>query len=138
MLRRPGEQLFFDTFYLGQLKGVGRVWQLNAVEDTSSFGIARVIAGGKTAAVMAAFLLDDVVPARRGAGLGLHTATTDNGPGRLPLPLLHERRDDRRRPAGLAALRQLRAVAPRLPNPGPDVCEHLLWRSAQVLQLMGA
>ncbi len=76
----PGEELFFDTFYVGHLKGVGKVWQLSAVDGASSFGIARVVAGDKTAAVMARFLATDVVPACRSAGLKLATATTDNGP----------------------------------------------------------
>jgi len=76
----PGEELFFDTFYVGRLKGVGKVWQLSAVDGASSFGIARVIAGAKTAAVMARFLAEDVLPAIRRAGLRLVTATTDNGP----------------------------------------------------------
>lgn len=75
-----GEELFFDTFYVGNLKGVGKVWQLSAVDGASSFAIARVIAGDKTAAVMARFLADDVLPACRRAGLSLRTATTDNGP----------------------------------------------------------
>jgi transposase InsO family protein len=76
----PGEELFLDTFYVGCLKGVGKVWQLSAVDGASSFGIARVIAGDKTSAVMARFLTEDVVPACRRAGLRLITATTDNGP----------------------------------------------------------
>ena len=77
---RPGEELFFDTFYVGRLKGVGKVWQLSAVDGASSFAIARVIAGDKTCAAMARFLADDVLPAVRRAGLELRTATTDNGP----------------------------------------------------------
>ena len=76
----PAEELFLDTFYVGNLKGVGKVWQLSAVDGASSFAIARVIAGDKSAAVMARFLLDDVLPACRRAGLRLVTATTDNGP----------------------------------------------------------
>jgi hypothetical protein len=59
---------------------VGKVWQLSAVDGASSFGIARVVAGDKTAAVMARFLAEDVVPACGRAGLTLGTATTDNGP----------------------------------------------------------
>ena len=49
----PGEELFLDTFYVGHLKGVGKVWQLSAVDGASSFGMARVIAGPKSAAAMA-------------------------------------------------------------------------------------
>lgn len=40
----PGEELFLDTFYVGNLKGVGKVWQLSAVDGASSLGIAGVIA----------------------------------------------------------------------------------------------
>jgi transposase InsO family protein len=76
----PGEELFLDTFYVGHLKGVGKVWQLSAVDGASSFGIARVIAGDKTSAVMARFLATDVLPTVRRAGRELVTATTDNGP----------------------------------------------------------
>jgi transposase InsO family protein len=76
----PGAELFLDTFYVGHLKGVGKVRQLSAVDGASSFGIARVVAGDKTAAVMGRFLAEDVVPACRRAGLTLRTATTDNGP----------------------------------------------------------
>jgi transposase InsO family protein len=59
---------------------VGKVWQLSAVDGASSFGIARVVAGDKTATVMARFLAENVVPACGRAGLTLGTATTDNGP----------------------------------------------------------
>jgi transposase InsO family protein len=76
----PAEEFFFDTFYVGHPKGVGKVWQLSAVDGASSFAIARVVAGDKTAAVMGRFLADDVLPAIRRAGLELRTATTDNGP----------------------------------------------------------
>ena len=76
----PGEELFFDTFYVGHLKGVGKVWQLSAVDGASSFAIARVIAGPKGAAAMARFLHEDVLPTCGRAGLTLATATTDNGP----------------------------------------------------------
>jgi transposase InsO family protein len=76
----PGEELFLDTFYVGHLKGVGKVWQLSAVDGASSFGIARVVVGEKGAAVMARFLAEDVLPTCARAGLRLVTATTDNGP----------------------------------------------------------
>lgn len=76
----PGEEVFFDTFYVGHLKGVGKVWQLSAVDGASSFGMARVIAGPKSAVAMARFLADDVLPTCERAGLCLVTATTDNGP----------------------------------------------------------
>jgi len=76
----PGEELFLDTFYVGHLKGVGKVWQFSAVDGASSFAIARVVAGDKSALAMARFLQLDVLPVCRRAGLRLVTATTDNGP----------------------------------------------------------
>jgi hypothetical protein len=38
----PVEQLFFDTMFVGQLKGVGKIWQYSAVDGACSFGFARV------------------------------------------------------------------------------------------------
>jgi transposase InsO family protein len=76
----PGEELFLDTFYVGHLKGVGKVWQLSAVDGASSFGMARVVAGDKGAVAMARFLLEDVLATCARAGLRLMRATTDNGP----------------------------------------------------------
>lgn len=76
----PGEELFFDTFYVGNLKGVGKVWQLSAVDGASSFAIARVVAGAKTSTVMARFFREDVLPVIGRAGLRLVRATSDNGP----------------------------------------------------------
>ncbi len=118
----PGEELFLDTFYVGNLKGVGKVWQFSAVDGASSFGIARVIAGPKTAAAMARFLVEDVVPAIRRAGLRPVTATTDiqrlgvhprHGiPGRIGAP----RRPPQADPALAAAdQRQSRTL-----HPDPD------------------
>lgn len=74
-----GEQVFFDTMYIGQLKGVGKLWQYSAVDGASSFGFARVIAGQKTAATAAGFLRE-VHAAFTEAGHRLVTATVDGGP----------------------------------------------------------
>jgi len=35
-----GEQVFLDTMYVGNLKGVGKVWQYSAVDGACSFGFA--------------------------------------------------------------------------------------------------
>lgn len=45
----PGEQVFFDTMYIGNLKGVGKLWQYSAVDGATSFAMARVLAGEKSA-----------------------------------------------------------------------------------------
>lgn len=76
----PGEEVFFDTMYVGNLKGVGKLWQYSAVDGASSFGVARVLAGAKSAELAARFLTDHVVPAYRDAGLEIRQATVDGGP----------------------------------------------------------
>lgn len=76
----PGEQVFFDTMYIGNLKGVGKLWQYSAVDGATSFGIARVLAGEKSAAAAAQFLEYDVVPVFAELHTGLMTATVDGGP----------------------------------------------------------
>lgn len=75
----PGEEPFLGTLCVGRLKGVGKIWQFSTVDGASSFAIARVVAGPKTAVAMARFLVRDVLPAVRRAGLRLVAATTDNG-----------------------------------------------------------
>lgn len=75
----PGELLSLDTFYVGKLKGVGKVWQITACDVASSFGWARVIVGEVTAAAVLAFLREIVRPAYRKAGWRLQRVLTDNG-----------------------------------------------------------
>jgi hypothetical protein len=64
---RPGELLCLDTFYIGELKGVGKVWQVTACDVASSYGVARILPE-LTAAAVATFLRTVVVPAVRQAG----------------------------------------------------------------------
>src|SRR5262249_51661623 len=47
---RPGELLCLDTFYIGKLKGVGKVWQVTACDVPSSYGGAPVLAQPSAAA----------------------------------------------------------------------------------------
>jgi transposase InsO family protein len=75
----PGDLCSLDSFYIGKLKGVGKVWQLTACDCASSFGWARIVVGEVTAAVMATFLTRHVLPAYRTAGWRLHRVLTDNG-----------------------------------------------------------
>ncbi len=76
---QPGALCSLDSFYIGKLKGVGKVWQLTACDCASSYGWARVVVGEVTAAVMAAFLRQLVVPGYRTAGWRLRRVLTDNG-----------------------------------------------------------
>jgi transposase-like protein len=75
----PGDLCSLDTFDIGKLKGVGKVWQRTACDAASSYGWARVVAGEVTAAVMAAFLVAVVVPGYEAAGWCLRRVLTDNG-----------------------------------------------------------
>lgn len=60
--REPGELVCLDTFYIGQLKGVGKVWQI-----TGSYGVAGLLPA-HTAAAAAHFLRRVVLPLYRRAG----------------------------------------------------------------------
>lgn len=40
---QPAELVCLDTFYIGQLKVVGKVWQVTACDAASSFGIACIL-----------------------------------------------------------------------------------------------
>jgi len=64
---QPAELVCLDTFYIGKLKGVGKVWQVTACDAASSFGIARILPALSPAAT-AGFLRDVVVPTARRAG----------------------------------------------------------------------
>lgn len=75
----PGEQVFFDTMYVGNLKGVGKIWQYSAVDGSCSFAFARVVAGEKSAARAARFLSADVAPVYAEAGIALQEVVVDGG-----------------------------------------------------------
>jgi transposase InsO family protein len=76
---QPGDLLSLDTFYVGKLKGVGKVWQITGCDVASSFGWARLLIGEVTAAAVLGFLREVVRPAYRQAGWQLHRVLTDNG-----------------------------------------------------------
>jgi transposase InsO family protein len=76
---QPGDLCGLDSFYIGKLKGIGKVWQLTACDCASSYGWARIVGGEVTAAMMAAFLTEVVVPGYRAAGWTLRRGLTDNG-----------------------------------------------------------
>jgi transposase InsO family protein len=76
---RPGDLLSLDTFYIGQLKGVGKVWQITACDAACSYGWARVVAGEVTGAAVLAFLEDVVIPTYARAAWTLRRVLTDRG-----------------------------------------------------------
>ena len=74
----PGELVCLDTFYIGNLKGVGKVWQITACDAASSYGAAAILpalAPGATAR----FLCKVLVPLFRKAGWALQRVLTDGG-----------------------------------------------------------
>jgi transposase InsO family protein len=75
---RPGELVCLDTFYIGKLKGVGKVWQITACDAATSFGVARILPA-LTPAATARFLRDVLRPAVRRAGWPLQRVLTDRG-----------------------------------------------------------
>lgn len=77
--REPGELVCLDTFYSGQLKGVGKVWQITACDAACSYGVAWLLAA-HTAEAAAHFLRRVVRPLYRRAGWRLRRVLTDGGP----------------------------------------------------------
>ena len=75
----PGDLLSLDTFYVGKLKGVGKVWQITGCDAACSYAWARLVVGEVTSAAVLAFLRDDVRPTYRRAQWRLHRVLTDNG-----------------------------------------------------------
>ncbi|MDR7415881.1 MAG: DDE-type integrase/transposase/recombinase [Armatimonadota bacterium] len=76
--RRPGEVVCVDTFYIGKLKGVGKVWQYTACDAACSYAIAEV-STEFSARAAARFLTSRVEPTYRGAGWVIQRVLTDQG-----------------------------------------------------------
>jgi len=76
--RRPGELLAQDTFFVGTIKGVGKVY-LQAVVDTYSSYAFGFLHTGKLPECAVAVLHNDVLPFYRDLGLTVEAILTDNG-----------------------------------------------------------
>jgi transposase InsO family protein len=74
----PGELVCFDCFFIGKLKGVGKVWQITACDAASSYGLAMVFLGDPRAEIAAEFL-DRVVAHFDEAGWPVERVLTDRG-----------------------------------------------------------
>ncbi|MDP9225398.1 MAG: helix-turn-helix domain-containing protein [Actinomycetota bacterium] len=118
-----GEQVFFDTMYVGRLKGVGKVWQYSAVDGACSFGFAKVRAGEKSARAAAAFLEHDVLPSYAEAGITLKEVVIDGGPefkGGVPQDLCSPGDRGAPDPSPLPGPQRLRGALPgNGPSPAP-------------------
>jgi transposase InsO family protein len=76
---RPGDLVALDVFYVGNLKGVGRVYQFSAVDTASRWAIADLVVDDKTASAASRFV--DLVRARLSElDVELDGVLTDNGP----------------------------------------------------------
>ena len=75
----PGAQLFVDTMYVGNRKGVGKIWPSTAVDGACSFGFARAVAGERRAATAAQFLEQAQLPVSQQLGIPLQQVTVDGG-----------------------------------------------------------
>jgi transposase InsO family protein len=75
----PGDLLSLDTFYVGKLKGVGKVWQITGCDAACSYAWARLVVGEVTSAAVLTFLRDDVRPTYRRAQWRVQRVLTDNG-----------------------------------------------------------
>lgn len=75
---RPGELLCQDTFYVGQLKGVGKVY-LHAVVDTFSSYAFGYLHTSKQPEAAALVVHNDVLPFYQAHDLSVKAILTDNG-----------------------------------------------------------
>jgi len=77
--QRPGDLVCLDAFYIGKLKGVGKVWQLTACDAACSYAIATVVPQVNARTAMH-FLRAHVVPTYERAGHRIRAVLTDGGP----------------------------------------------------------
>lgn len=75
---RPGELLCQDTFYVGQLKGVGKVYLHSLVDTFGSYAFGFLHTGKQPEAAVA-LLHNDVLPFYRDKEIPVAKVLTDNG-----------------------------------------------------------
>lgn len=75
---RPGELVCLDTFYVGNLKGVGKVWQYTACDAACSFAVAW-LATQLTSQAARRFLRRYLLPIYSQAGHKVQAVLTDRG-----------------------------------------------------------
>lgn len=74
----PGFLLGQDTYYVGYIKGIGKIYQQTGIDTFSNVGFAKLY-GDKTALVAADFLNDKVLPYFDQHGASLLRVLTDRG-----------------------------------------------------------
>jgi len=76
---RPGDLVALDSFYIGNLKGVGKVYQLTAIDTATRWATVMIILGTPNGEITARFLAH-VIRRYRRLGVTVRAVLTDNGP----------------------------------------------------------
>ena len=76
---RPGDLVAVDSFYIGNLKGVGKVYQLTAVDTATRWAIIQIVLGPVTAEHTRRFITHVQRHFRR-LGWPVRAVLSDNGP----------------------------------------------------------
>lgn len=74
----PGHTVSVDTFYVGCLKGVGRIYQITGLDLASRFGFAKLYLANDQVATTD-FIENKVIPAFFNNGLAIDRVLSDNG-----------------------------------------------------------
>jgi len=74
----PGQVVALDTFYVGSLKGVGRIYQMTGIDLYSRYGWAQLYTN-KSAASSINFVEERVIPQLFVNGITIESILTDNG-----------------------------------------------------------
>jgi transposase InsO family protein len=75
----PGELVCLDSFYIGKLKGVGKVYQLTAIDVFTRWAMCMIVLGPVTAAHSMRFV-DHLLRHYRRHGVVVRAVLSDNGP----------------------------------------------------------
>ena len=75
----PGQLVALDSFYIGNLKGVGKVYQLTAIDTATRWAFVMIVLGVPTGKITARFI-EQIVRRYRKLGATVRCVLTDNGP----------------------------------------------------------
>lgn len=76
---QPGDLIAVDSFYIGNLKGVGKLYQLTAIDTATRWVMVQIVLGPVTAAHTCRFI-DQVQRRWQRLGWPVRTVLSDNGP----------------------------------------------------------
>lgn len=76
---RPGDLVAVDSFYIGHLKGVGKVYQLTAIDTATRWAFIQIVLGPVNAEHTRRFITR-VQRQLRKLGWPMHAVLSDNGP----------------------------------------------------------